>query len=73
MKQKLVSARELEVLGILKRRTALRMAVIGLIPHYKFGERMHRVGFIPDEVMQALRRGDRPTINHDRDNSGGAA
>lgn len=58
MSRKIISARELERLGILKRRTALRMAKLGIIPHYKFGERSHRVGFIPDEVLKSLKRGD---------------
>ncbi len=58
MSRKIVSARDLERLGILKRRTALRMAKLGIIPHYKFGERRHRVGFIPDEVLKSLKRGD---------------
>lgn len=57
MTQKIVSAKELERMGILKRRTALRMAMLGLVPHYKYGERMHRVGFMPSEVLQSLKRG----------------
>ncbi len=57
MTTKIVSAKDLEKMGILKRRTALRMATLGLVPHYKYGERMHRVGFIPSEVLQSLKRG----------------
>ncbi len=52
----IISARDLERMGILKARTALRMAAIGLIPHYKFGERLHRVGFREIEVLNAMRR-----------------
>lgn len=55
--EKIVSARELERLGILKRRTALRMAALGLIPHYKWGARLHSVGFIANEVLQSLKHG----------------
>lgn len=52
----IISAKELERAGILKARTALRMAIIGILPHYRFGERMHRVGFRKDEVLLAMRR-----------------
>lgn len=55
MDTKVVSAKGLEDLGIIKRRTALRMAQIGLIPHLRFGEKQRAVGFIPSEVIEALK------------------
>ena len=55
--QKIVSAKDLELMGILKRRTALRMAKLGLIPHVRFGEKMRAVGFIPGDLIEALKKG----------------
>lgn len=55
MERKIVSAKCLEDLGIIKRSTALRMAKSGLIPHLRFGEKLRAVGFIPDEVIEALK------------------
>lgn len=57
MDKRIVSARELEQLGILKRRTALRMAQLGLLPHVRFGTKLKGVGFFQDEVIKALKSG----------------
>lgn len=59
-RKKIVSARELEELGILKRRTALRMAQRGLIPHVRFGAKLAGVGFSQSEVIKALKAGANP-------------
>lgn len=56
VQHQIISAKEMEALGIMKRRTALRMAQLGLIPHLRFGEKMRAVGFIPDEVIEALKK-----------------
>lgn len=58
--QRIVSARDLEELGILKRRTALRMAQLGMLPHVRFGAKLKGVGFFREEVIAALKFG----INH---------
>ena len=55
--QRIISARELEQLGILKRRTALRMAQLGMLPHIRFGAKLKGVGFFQDEVIEALKKG----------------
>lgn len=55
--QRIISARELEQLGILKRRTALRMAQLGMLPHIRFGAKLKGVGFFQDEVIEALKNG----------------
>lgn len=55
--QRIVSARTLEELGILKRRTALRMAQLGMLPHVRFGAKLKGVGFFQDEVIEALKKG----------------
>lgn len=55
--QEIISARKLEELGILKRRTALRMAQLGMLPHVRFGARLGGVGFFKEQVLEALKRG----------------
>lgn len=68
----IISAKDLERAGILKARTALRMAIIGILPHYRFGERMHSVGFRRNEVVAAMRRdANGPSKSSDR-NAGAA-
>ncbi|MBX3328300.1 MAG: hypothetical protein U0223_08265 [Nitrospira sp.] len=52
----LVTADELETLGILRRGTAFRMAKAGLIPSYQCGVKGRGVRFRADEVLAALRR-----------------
>ncbi|CBK43665.1 protein of unknown function [Nitrospira defluvii] len=53
--KKIVSAGELEELGILKRRTALRMAQLGMLPHVRFGAKLKGVGFFQEDVIEALK------------------
>lgn len=55
--QRIISARELEQRGILKRRTALRMAQLGMLPHIRFGAKLKGVGFFQEEVIRALKGG----------------
>lgn len=55
--QRIISARELEQRGILKRRTALRMAQLGMLPHIRFGAKLKGVGFFQEEVIKALKSG----------------
>jgi hypothetical protein len=52
----LVTADELEKLGILRRGTAYRMQAEGKIPHYVVGCRGRGIRFKVDEVLAALRR-----------------
>jgi hypothetical protein len=54
--KEIISARELEELGILKRRTALDMAKRGLLPHVRFGCRRGGVGFFKDQVIESLKQ-----------------
>ena len=52
----LVTARELESRGVMKRGTAYRMAEAKKIPHYIIGCRGRGIRFRVDEVLAALRR-----------------
>jgi len=58
--QRIISAKTLEERGILKRRTALRMAQLGMLPHVRFGSKLKGVGFFQEEVIEALKCG----LNH---------
>lgn len=53
---RLVTANELERLGILRKGTAFRMSKAGLIPSYQCGVKGRGVRFKVDEVLIALRR-----------------
>jgi len=53
---RLVTADELEQLGILRRGTAFRMAKAGLLPSFQCGVKGRGVRFRVDEVLTALRR-----------------
>lgn len=52
----LVTAQQLEEMGILKKGTAWRMAVRSQLPHYKIGTAGRGIRFRVDEVLAALRR-----------------
>lgn len=52
----LITATELEALGIMPRGTAYRMAAEGKLPHYVVGCRGRGIRFKVDEVLAALRR-----------------
>ena len=54
--RELVSAKELEVRGILSKATAYKMARAGQIPSYAIGVEKRGVRFRIDEVLGALRR-----------------
>ena len=54
MDSTLVTAQQLEEIGILKKGTAYRMAKAGL-PHYKVGTAKAGIRFRVDEVLAALR------------------
>lgn len=52
----LITAKELESLGIMPKGTAYRMAAEGKLPHYVVGCRGRGIRFKLDEVLAALRR-----------------
>ena len=52
----LVTAADLEAMGILKRGTAFRMAKLNLIPCSRVGAKRGGIRFSPAEVLKALRR-----------------
>ena len=52
----LVTANDLEKLGIMPKGTAYRMAAGGMLPHYIVGCRGRGIRFKVDEVLAALRR-----------------
>ena len=52
----LVTAKDLEKLGILPKGTAWKMAAGGTLPHYVVGCRGRGIRFKVDEVLAALRR-----------------
>lgn len=54
--QELVTARKLEILKILKRGTAYRMAAAGQLPYYAIGCRNRGRRFRVLEVLSVLRR-----------------
>ena len=54
--EKLVTAEDLEVRGILRKATAYRMAKLKLIPCSYVGAKRRGVRFFPSEVLAALRR-----------------
>lgn len=53
--EQLVTAKELEVRGILKKGTAFKMAAAGKLVHYKIGCAGGGIRFRVDEVLLALR------------------
>jgi excisionase family DNA binding protein len=62
----LVSANQLETLGILSKGTAYRMAKAGQIPSYGVGAKGRGVRFRIEEVLAALRRPARGENSNDR-------
>lgn len=52
----LVSAKDLEQLGIMPKGTAYKMAAENKLPHYILGCRGRGIRFKVDEVLAALRR-----------------
>jgi hypothetical protein len=59
---RLVTAQELEQIGVLPRGTAYKMAAGGKLPHYVVGCRGRGIRFKVDEVLAALRR---PSSSHE--------
>ena len=53
---RLVTARELEALGVMKKGTAWKMVAKKLLPHYVVGNSGGGIRFRVDEVLAALRR-----------------
>ncbi len=62
IEQRLVTAAELEQLGILKKGTAYKMSAAGLVPSYLCGKKGGGVRFRVDEVLAALRRPAREEV-----------
>ncbi len=60
-KNPLITARELESLGIMPKGTAYRMAAEGKLPHCVAGCRDRGSRFRVDDVLSALRR---PVVSH---------
>ncbi len=54
--KQLVTAKELEARGILKKSTAYRMVSAGRLVHYVVGSSGGGIRFLVDEVLAALRR-----------------
>ena len=54
MNSELLTAKQLEEIGVMKKGTAYRMAKAGL-PHYKVGIAKGGIRFRVDEVLSALR------------------
>ncbi len=52
----LLTARQLEARGVMKRGTAYRMAEAGKLPHYVIGNSGRGIRFREAEVLAALRR-----------------
>lgn len=53
---RLVTAQDLERIGVMRRGTAYRMAADGKLPHYLVGCRGRGIRFRVEEVLSALRR-----------------
>ncbi|MBX3306365.1 MAG: hypothetical protein KF751_10000 [Nitrospira sp.] len=53
---RLVTAADLEKIGVMPKGTAYRMAADGKLPHYLVGCRSRGIRFKVDEVLAALRR-----------------
>lgn len=53
---RLVTAKELEQLGIMPKGTAWKMAAENKLPHYVLGCKGRGIRFIIDEVLAALKR-----------------
>lgn len=52
----LVTANDLEKLGIMPKGTAYKMVAGGKLPHYLVGNSGRGIRFMVDEVLKALRR-----------------
>jgi hypothetical protein len=57
---RLVTAQDLEEIGVMRKGTAYRMAADGKLPHYLVGCRGRGIRFKVEEVLASLRR---PTPN----------
>ena len=57
---RLVTAQDLELLGVMRKGTAYRMAADGKLPHYLVGCRGRGIRFRVDEVLEALKRPVKP-------------
>ena len=53
---RLVTAQDLEKIGVMRKGTAYRMTADGKLPHYLVGCRGRGIRFKIDEVLAALRR-----------------
>lgn len=53
---RLVTAQDLERIGVMRKGTAYRMAADGKLPHYIVGCRGRGIRFRVEEVLSALRR-----------------
>lgn len=57
---RLVTAQDLEQLGVMRKGTAYRMAHDGKLPHYLVGCRGRGIRFRVNEVLEALKRPVKP-------------
>ena len=53
---RLVTAQDLERIGVMRKGTAYRMAADGKLPHYLVGCRGRGIRFRINEVLEALKR-----------------
>jgi hypothetical protein len=53
---RLVTAQDLERIGVMRKGTAYRMAAEGKLPHYLVGCRSRGIRFRVNEVLEALKR-----------------
>lgn len=53
---RLVTAQDLERIGVMRKGTAYRMAADGKLPHYSVGCRGRGIRFKVSEVLEALKR-----------------
>lgn len=53
---RLLTAQDLERIGIMRKGTAYRMVADGKLPHYLVGCRGRGIRFKVDEVLEALKR-----------------
>ncbi len=57
---RLVTAQDLERIGVMPKGTAYRMAADGKLPHYLIGCRGRGIRFRVNEVIEALKRPVKP-------------
>lgn len=57
---RLVTAQDLERIGVMRKGTAYRMAADGKLPHYLVGCRSRGIRFRVNEVLEALKRPVKP-------------